>query len=171
MGQHDGDAITIADIRPGMRVKIQQRPWVGTITSDVLPGGTFTAVREGESEDIQTSWAVSQVWTIRRLPEPLPTEPGVRFWGKADDLPEPQWWFVQAAPGWSADASPSYLVYVPSRGGDAFNESCCLNASIAELFGLVRLPDPAEAAAFEAERWAAEGQAQLEAEQAAGYER
>lgn len=34
------------------------------------------------------------------------------------------------------------IVYVPALGGQAYNADCCLNGSLAEREGLVRLPDP-----------------------------
>ena len=81
--------------------------------------------------------------TVEDIPDPLPTEPGTRFWGRTDRT-EPQWWFVQAAQGYEQNSDNlSYIVYVPSAGGWVFNASSCLNGRLAGgHYGLVRLPDP-----------------------------
>lgn len=68
------------------------------------------------------AWAVTDV---EPLTEPLPTEPGVRFWGKPQDHPA-EWWFVQEFQG----------VRYMSSGG------FCWDEEQAQRNGLVRLPDP-----------------------------
>lgn len=70
-----------------------------------------------------------EVTSIEDVPEPLPTEPGARFWGKAQDHPA-EWWFV--ADSRATDNSTRYV-----------SSSCYFwDAEQVARNGLVRLPDP-----------------------------
>ncbi len=66
--------------------------------------------------------------TAEDHPDPLPTEPGTRFWG-ATPTTDPQWWFVR---GIDNDS----ISYVPARGHWLIDDE-------AESHGLTRLPDTA----------------------------
>ncbi len=71
--------------------------------------------------------------TVEDIPDPLPTTPGERFWGRSDSL-GPQWWFVAASNSCSPeDAEVDYICAAGLR----------MSSLVAEKsHGLVRLPDP-----------------------------
>lgn len=133
----DDDYIGIADILPGMHVEITGRPWVGTVTSSVLPGGRFTAIRDGQDDGTVTSWAVDNVGSIRLLPsEPLPTEPGSWFFGKPTALDYPaERWFVVLDVDADGKPDPARITYI----SQSYRE---WSPGQAARHGLVRLPDP-----------------------------
>jgi hypothetical protein len=78
-------------------------------------GATYTEFSLGEADAAE--------WY--RVTLALPTEPGVRFWGKPLDHPA-EWWFVQEFNG------PRYI----SSGGYHWEHERAVRQ------GLVRLPDP-----------------------------
>lgn len=131
----DTDFITPVEVRPGMHVEITQRPWRGVITAPLAQDGTFRALEDWrDDDDRETSWSPHAIGSIRLLPEPLPAEPGVRFWGEADGSP-PQWWFVIATP----------LSLVPRVGaGICYSSASGLiwTDETARERSLVRLQDP-----------------------------
>lgn len=70
---------------------------------------------------------------VEDIPEPLPTEPGERFWGRSTHF-GPQWWFVAGSNSCRPD--PDEVDYV---GADGTHISSLLAV---ESHGLTRLPDP-----------------------------
>jgi len=67
--------------------------------------------------------------TVEDILDPLPTEPGERFWGRTK-YTEPQWWFVR-------EGADTETWYVPAGRVPA---SLCVDEIPAN--GLVRLPEP-----------------------------
>lgn len=131
--------IGVRDLRPGMRIEITQRPWTGTVTSIKELGGLFTALRDGDAHRTgeETSWSPSVIDRIRVLAAdlPLPTAPGVRFWGSLPGC-DPMWWFTTR--GQADDECEPVTVWIGQDGTDVHEDD-------AEDVGLVRLPDPGDA--------------------------
>ena len=105
------------------------------------PRGKYWCI-DLDAERVHIAWPDDPGVIVEDVPDPLPTEPGTRFWGKSNKLPQEQPWFVQGVPGWRVRSDRAGIVYVPALGGQAYNADCCLNGSLAEREGLVRLPDP-----------------------------
>lgn len=79
--------------------------------------------------------AADDVESIEDVREPLPTEPGVRFWGIAPGFGEQyaaQWWFVR-------QNGAGVIFYAPTRTDQL---GIGVSAADVERVGLVRLPDP-----------------------------
>jgi hypothetical protein len=72
------------------------------------------------------------VTSVEDIPDPLPTEPGERFWGKARNV-GPQWWFVTRAPNCRNET----IDYV-CQDGHRFAASLMGD----EATRVTRLPDP-----------------------------
>lgn len=72
--------------------------------------------------------AADRILSVEDYIEPLPTEPGTRFWGRLND-DEPQWWFARDVNG---------LVYLGARGGAYAPEA----EPLERPHTLTRLPDP-----------------------------
>lgn len=80
------------------------------------------------SEHYDDTWvAADRIISIEDHVEPLPTEPGVRFWAQLGD-DEPQWWFARGV--------DDGFYYLPARDGYA------IEPYEAQRARLVRLPDP-----------------------------
>ena len=79
----------------------------------------------GEPTDLVVGDVVNL--SVEDVPDPLPTEPGVRFWGKAQDHPA-EWWFTVESVRQGVD-----VYYIASSG---------MSIHDANDVGLVRLPDP-----------------------------
>lgn len=130
----------VNDVRPGDRVTI---PWEvlsvatdrdGDLASAVL-GPVDTDDRPARSVTVQVHVDVlAYATSIQRNPNPLPTEPGTRFYGRAKNTSD-QWWFVTAS--MTGEGAVDYVCAEGHRfGADA--------ARAAHTY-LVRLPDPEEA--------------------------
>lgn len=84
------------------------------------------------SEHFDDTWvAADRILSVEDHVEPLPTEPGTRFWARLD-ADEPQWWFVRGV----EDGDGFY--YLPARGAAVHTD----DADADRRRGLVRLPDP-----------------------------
>lgn len=117
------------DLQHGDRVEVTL---TGTVTHHT-GAGVRLDVGRGNFGAVGTSVAGAATW--RRLPAPLPTEPGTRFWGRTRYLPE-QWWFVaSSASGHTGDG----VDYVSAGGSRLIGVRAAGD-------GLVRLPDPGQVA-------------------------
>lgn len=99
------------------------------------PDGDRWVVMDGEG--IHAAWIRDDCprvrITVEDVPDPLPTEPGVRFWGRSTHF-GPQWWFVCEST--SCRPEDGEVDYVAAGGYR-------LSSYVAEsTHGLVRLPDP-----------------------------
>lgn len=74
--------------------------------------------------------------TIEDIPDPLPTEPGVRFWGSYDKT-KPCWWFVMA------DKRDGGGVRYVSQYGIGDGHPSGIHSTSTSADRLVHLPDPA----------------------------
>jgi hypothetical protein len=91
----------------------------------ILDGTGFWAVNRGDKPTIQIPDDI--ITSVEDVPDPPPTEPGERFWGKTKNT-DPQWWFVR-------DGTDE-VWYVPSG-----KRPTTLCASEIPVNGLVRLPE------------------------------
>lgn len=82
-------------------------------------------------------WDGTAKVTVEDIPDPLPTTPGERFWGRTSPT-DPQWWATRPCEG---DDPACSVVYVALQR-PWFDRIFDLHADEARDFSLVRLPDP-----------------------------